>query len=239
MILTSALVLLAASALQTPAPESTKASVLPPDCGLTEGQVIDLAFPDYRALRTDPTKQDNRGDLDYYKANVVDALITTFGKGFGRFLVAVVDLRNNQCDFCQKTTLLVIDTWTHELAWRQNSEGVSEPTPDWDGKALRLVRLFPDDPALTLVYRWDRIGCAFGCGAASIYEEWLRPRLTATSSLVFDHAWGGEVGGYQRGEAWDQVPYGEMHTMWPRRNIFSHTTPGPAGARGGGILFFS
>jgi len=217
MILHSALVLLAASTFQIAAADPIKMSVLPPDCGLTEQQVIDLAFPDYRQHHTNPTTQDDRAHEDYYHAAIVAALTTSFGKGYGRFLIAAVDLRNNKCDFCQKTALLVIDQVTHALAWRSDSEGVSEPTPDWDGKALRLTRLFPDDPVLSLAYRWDTIGCAFGCGAARIYEEWLRPQLTATSSLVFDQAWGGEVGGYQRGDEWDHVLDGEMHSMWPKR----------------------
>jgi len=80
MILTSALVLLAASAFQAPAPEPTKTSVLPPDCGLTEEQVLELAVPDYRAKRADPKTHDDTGiNTEFFDAEIVDAVSTGFG----------------------------------------------------------------------------------------------------------------------------------------------------------------
>src|SRR5271157_3022656 len=124
MILQSALLLLAASAFQSSALNAAPPSVLPPNCGLTEEQVLELGVPDYRAKRADPKTHDDTGtNVDFYDAKIVDALQTSFSRGFGSFVVAAIDIRSGSCDYCQHTTLVVIDTWTHELVWRFEADG--------------------------------------------------------------------------------------------------------------------
>src|SRR5208337_2920311 len=101
MILQATLCLLAASALQAPAPEPTKVSVLPPDCGLTEEQVIELALPGAHAklAASKAHENDSLNDL-VYQVSIVDALVTDLGLDRGKYLLAVLDIREGYCNFC-------------------------------------------------------------------------------------------------------------------------------------------
>ena len=132
--------------------------------------------------------------------------------------MAAVNLSRGQCDYCQDTILVVIDKVTRALVWRLEPGGMSRHKEE--RRALRTFRLFPDDPILTLVFRFDSIGCQ-DCGAGQIEEYWLRPRLTAESSLVFDTIWKGTVEFGDSGQPNGSGPLREnsasLTSLWPRR----------------------
>ncbi|MBZ5589673.1 MAG: hypothetical protein LAO05_14040 [Acidobacteriia bacterium] len=235
MILTSALAVLAAAALSAPAPEPTKTSVLPPDCGLTEEQVVKLAVPDY-SLRIAQFEAHRGDEINEYwfEAKVVAVITTDFAFSGHTFLVAAVSVRSGFCDGCYDAVLVVIDRQTKKPVWRLASgSGTcyidSGTFFETDEPILRVVRVFPADPVQTLAFRFGSEDPFHGGGATN--EKWLRPSLATDGSLTFEAIWEATISFGTSGVAsftWPHEMTSTMTSLWPRR-AYRFTTRTVAG----------
>jgi hypothetical protein len=219
MILQSALLVMAASAFQAPTPEPAWPSALPPDCGLTDEQVLVMAIPKYHELLA----REGGHDLDSYFDDHFETLIpaavqTDLGFRGRSFLIVAVSVRHGWCDACFMATLMVIDLPTRTVVWRFDSE-VSDCyidqwdySPEEDGPILRVFQEFPDIKEKAVAFR-------FGVGHGESEERWYRPTIDEKGSLSLNAIWTGPVTRRVSGDGktWETSLNSEMRSLWPRR----------------------
>ncbi|HVN77164.1 MAG TPA: hypothetical protein VMT19_12660 [Thermoanaerobaculaceae bacterium] len=130
MILQSALVVLAASAFQAPAPEPAKTSVLPLDCGLTEEQVLRALIPDYEAKVTRFRNADLDDRLDYrFEPKINTVVETSFGWPDKHLMVMTVNSSVGQCEDCHEQVVGVIDLPSKKVLWWEERAGTPLGSP--------------------------------------------------------------------------------------------------------------
>jgi hypothetical protein len=235
MILQSALLVLATSALQAASPEPTKPSVLPADCGVTEEQVLVMTVPKYHELVTRSNRHDPGSSFeDHFDASVVAALRTSLGFAGQSFLIVAVSVQSGSCDACYDATVMAIDLRTKLAAWRSDSRSgecyIAPSTfSESNGPILRVFPLFPDDRVRTLAFRFGSEDPFHGERATD--ERWLRPSLGANGSLTFETVWEANASFDTSGVAsltWPHEVRSTMRSLWPKRayRFTRHTSAG-------------
>jgi hypothetical protein len=219
MILQVGLMVLAASAFQAATPGPTKTSVLPPDCGLTEQQVLELAIPDYQQKISQSKAHEKDYLNDYqFEASVVAAEISDLGLGASKFMIAVVAITYGYCNCCHSGELVALDLASRQLAWSRETPGAVGP--NWvapSQEQLRLFHLVPDDPTVTLALGWSS-SCGGGGGGIQS-ETWYRPTKPLGGDLKFDVVWSGMLSygnSGRRGGRWAEG-CAQFRSLWPQR----------------------
>lgn len=218
MIMQNALLLLVAVALQTAASDSSPPPHILLECGMSEEQVLELAVPDFRKKMTLSKAHEHDELNDYqFRAKLATSLTTDLGSPGSSFFVVVVAITYGYCDCCHGGRLTVIDLAKRRVVWSAETDGAVGP--DWikPSKQLRVFRLFPDDPLVTLAVR-SSTPCGGGGGGAEI-ETWYQPRRNNVGDLQFERMWHGDLEyGYsgRRGGRWSEG-CAEIQSLWPRR----------------------
>ncbi len=220
MTLESVVLVLWLSAFQAGTPEASVPSLVLPEWGLPEEQILELAVPDFRK-RSAESKQhaaENEGFNEYqFAASIVAAQKTTLGLGQVPLLVVVIEVDDSNCNCCHEGRLAVIDLTSKQVVSITDIDGAVGP--NWVGDAseeLRLFHLFPDDPKVTLAVR-SSSSCGGG-GEGSKIETWYLASRTSEGKLQLGRVWHGDVEyGYsgRRGGAWSEG-CGEIHSLWPK-----------------------
>lgn len=183
MILQAVLFLLAASVLQAPAPEPTKTSVLPPDCGLTEEQILSAVIPDYEP-KVARFRNDGANDRSDYRfePRVNAAVETDFGWPDKHLLVVTADSSVGHCEGCHDQVVAVIDLLTKKVLWREERAGTPQGSP---------VRFFLDGPGLP-AFSIQEYSASTSWGEETS-EVMFGPRFGPKGTLECDVLWKGLI----------------------------------------------
>lgn len=184
MIRRSALLLLAASALQAATSQPPIPSVLPANCGLTEDQVLRAVIPDYEVkVARYGTVTTQRRSGYRFEPRVNAAVETDFGWPDKNLLVVTVDSSLGTCEGCSSQVVAIIDLASRKVLWRETRGG----TPRGSS-----VRVFLDGPSLP-VFSIQEFSASTSWGEETS-EAMFGPRFGPKGEVECDLLWEGLIG---------------------------------------------
>lgn len=180
--------------------------------------MLEIVVPDYRR-RAALSKEHENDDLNDHQFSAELAATRTTDLGFpgSSFLVVVAAITDGYCNCCHRGRLAIIDLTLLKVAWSEQTEDAVGRYWVDPSNQLRLFRLFPDDPTVTLAVR-SSSSCGGGAGGWQ-EETWYRPSRSSSGDLRLQPVWHGQLSygsNGNRGGAWSQG-CAEIRSLWPKR----------------------